>query len=116
MMCFLILWMDSHFVKLICFLKVAFEEQITKLKIIRCLHTEANTLPLQVEKQHIPKPEGCKFDESCFFLCFSPKCPGEISAKLFISGFAEKYRASGRNIEKKTPSQQTSWTPLEGQE
>jgi len=26
---------------------------------------------------------------------------GEISAKLFISGFAEKYRASGRNIEKK---------------
>jgi len=58
-MCFLILWMDSHFVKLI-----AFEEQITKLKIIRCLHTEANTLLLQVEKQHIPNPEGCQLDES----------------------------------------------------
>ena len=35
--------------------------------------------------------------------------PGEISAKLFIFGFAEKYRVSGRNMGKKT-SQRTGDT------
>ena len=60
---FWFLWMDSHFVKLICFLNVVFEEQLTKLKIIRCLHTEANTLLRQVKEATHTKTWRCRGDQ-----------------------------------------------------
>ena len=56
--------------KLICFLNVVLEKQMTKLKSIRCLHTEANTLLLQVEKQHIPKPDAASLMSHVFFSVF----------------------------------------------
>ena len=93
---FWFLWMDSHFVKLICFKRFSSKNNIlpnSKLSDVYQHFITAGDYAVHNQTWRF------KFDidESCFFLLFS-SFPGEISAKLFISGFAEKYRVSGRNM------------------